>query len=360
MKKEKIYLNSQMRKIAKKKLDANIISQTQYKRIIATIKKIEKENFSHKEAKNITSDDIQQYLCTLKNYSNSVIKKVYEQFNQAYKYLESIRKIDVNPMNGVYRPQSLQKEKEIRALSIEEEKLFIKKLISSKETEYSLIYLIQLFMGLRISEVLALEVTDINFNDNIIQINKVLTRDVKEKLIIKNSTKTISGNRNVPIPRFLRKKFKDKIRQTVKNNEKMLFLNKNRNYIDPKDVNKRLKNILSEFMNSSEISSHNLRHTYITRCVESGINPKVLMKLVGHKDIDTTLGIYTTVFENYTKSEIKKIQNYYKKNKVLIGEIARSKSNNWLETSMLKSFKNRFKILSYQIIKAFKEFISFQ
>lgn len=67
------------------------------------------------------------------------------------------------------------------------------------------------------------------------------------------------------------------------------------------DANKFLKSQLDEFMDSTNISSHNLRHTYITRCAESGMNPSVLKKLVGHKDIETTLGTYTTVYENFTK-----------------------------------------------------------
>jgi hypothetical protein len=111
-------------------------------------------------------------------------------------------------------------------------------------------------------------------------------------------------------------------------------------------------------MDTKEISSHNLRHTYITRCAESGMNPKVLMKLVGHKDVETTLGTYTTIYDNYTKSEMNKIQNYYKKNKLLIGEISRIKSNNWLKNDKLKESKNKIKIFKYQIKQSLKDLFS--
>jgi hypothetical protein len=111
-------------------------------------------------------------------------------------------------------------------------------------------------------------------------------------------------------------------------------------------------------MDSTDISSHNLRHTYITRCAESGINPMVLKKLVGHKDIETTLGIYTTVYDNFTKSEMNKIQSYYKRNKLQIGEISRLKSNNWLKNTRIKEMKNKVRIFIYQIEKGFNYLIT--
>ena len=107
-------------------------------------------------------------------------------------------------------------------------------------------------------------------------------------------------------------------------------------------------------MNSEGISSHNLRHTYITRCAESGMNPSVLSKLVGHRNIETTLGTYTTVYDNFTKSEMNKIQDYYKRNKLMIGEVSRFKSDNWLKSSKFKEIKDRIRMFVYQIKNNFK------
>ena len=354
MSKSKICLNSVMRKIAKKKLEANIISETQYYRNIAIIKKIEREKFALKDARNIKTDDIQNYLNSLTNYSDSEIKKTYEQFNQAYKYLFDNEVISKNIMFGIYKPKSIKKSKEIRALTLEEEKLLIEKLIANNNKIYSLIYLIQLFTGMRIGEVLALKISDIDFGNNQITVIKTLTRNVNYKPIIKDSTKTRTGERVIPIPRMIRKLLKERVTLTIKNKEEFLFLTKNGKFIDSRDANKFLKSQLDEFMDSTNISSHNLRHTYITRCAESGMNPSVLKKLVGHKDIETTLGTYTTVYENFTKSEINKIQNYYKRNKLQIGEISRFKSNNWLNNIKIKEIKNKFLIFIYQIKKSLK------
>lgn len=353
MSKNNMYLNSVMRKIVKKKFESNIISEAQYCRTVAIIKKIEKESFSLREVQNISVEDIQNYLNSLINYSDSEIKKIYEQFNQAYKYLSDNELISKNIMLQIYKPKSIKKAKEVRALTLQEEKLLIKKLITNRNEVYSLIYLIQLFTGMRIGEVLALKISDIDFKNNKINVNKTVTRDVNYKVIIKESTKTRTGERIIPIPRMIRKILKERVNLTINNKKDSLFLTKNGNYIDSRDANKFLKNLLNEFMNSTDISSHNLRHTYITRCAESGMSPSVLKKLVGHKDIETTFGIYTTVYDNFTKSEMNKIQSYYKKNKLQVGEISRLKSDNWLKNTKVKEVKDKFRIFIFQIKNSF-------
>lgn len=42
-------------------------------------------------------------------------------------------------------------------------------------------------------------------------------------------------------------------------------------------------------------SCHSLRHTFTTRMCEAGVNVKVIQDALGHKDISTTLNIYTDV-----------------------------------------------------------------
>lgn len=49
-------------------------------------------------------------------------------------------------------------------------------------------------------------------------------------------------------------------------------------------------------------SCHNLRHTFTTRLIEAGVNPKVVQDTLGHKDISTTLGIYASVSNDFKKS----------------------------------------------------------
>ena len=125
-----IPLNKLMRENAQKKLDMNLIGERTYSRIIETIKKIEETPISAKNIDEITSNDIQNYLNTLKDYSNSTIKKVKEQFSQTFKQAINKGYITKNPMFDVIRPRSNQARKKVRALTIEEQQKLTNYLMS--------------------------------------------------------------------------------------------------------------------------------------------------------------------------------------------------------------------------------------
>lgn len=53
-----------------------------------------------------------------------------------------------------------------------------------------------------------------------------------------------------------------------------------------------------------------LSHTYATRCIEAGINHVVLQRILGHKNIETTLNTYASVFNTFKEDEIEKVNTY--------------------------------------------------
>lgn len=302
-----------MRMNAKKKLDMNLISKTQYARINKTIDIIEKSNIAYKKIDELTADDIQEYLNTLKDYSNSSIKKVHSEFTQAYTQAMNKGYIYKNPMADVIKPKSNKEDKIVRALQVEEQQEFTKYLLNTNLSDFPNrnALLIQMYMGLRIGEVLALSNYDIDIKHNVINLENNLSVDENGNLIKKKGLKTKAGEREIPIPKYMLPYIIEQMKIGENNRDKQLFLSENGNYVDPRNVNRVMKKILKDKWNITDISTHSLRHTYGTRCIEAGMSAVALQRLMGHNDVSVTLNTYTSVFNKYKKEELEKVNNYY-------------------------------------------------
>ena len=312
-----IPLNQLMRSIQKRKLDMNVISETQYARVLKTIAVIEKSPVVKQKIEDITSDDIQDYLNSLTNYSNSYIKKLVEQFNQAYKLAMNKGYITRNPMIDVITPKSNKKDKVNRAMTVEEQQKFTQYLMSktAEEEPYKNVFLIQMYCGLRIGETLALRDTDIDLQRNLLSVSKTITTDKDGKAIMGNSTKTYAGIREIPIPEYIRDCLMEQMEIAKENRDRQLFLSSNGRYIDGRNANRILKKRLKE-IGIEGFSTHSLRHTYGTRCVEAGMRAVALQRLMGHTDVSVTLNTYTSVFNKYKESELQKVNDYYLNNQI--------------------------------------------
>ena len=310
-----IPLNQLMRALAKRKLDMNVIKETQYNRILSAIKKLGKEPFTKKNIEDITSDEIQAYLNSLKSYSQSTISKEKDQFAQAFKYALNKGYILQNPMIEVIEPKSEKPPKIVRALEIDEQQMLTNYLmnIPIENEPYKVAYLIQMYLGLRIGEALALKTSDINLERNLIHISRTLTFDKDHKLIMGEFPKTFAGIRDVPIPRFIREEIINQMRLAENHKENLLFVNSQGNYADPKNANKFLKSTLKK-VDINDITTHSLRHTYGTRCIEAGMRAVALQRLMGHSDISVTMNTYVSVFNKYKEAELEKLNDYYLNN----------------------------------------------
>lgn len=312
-----IPLNQLMRANLQKKLDMNLISETQYARVLKTIEVIEKSPIVQKKIEDITSDDIQTYLNTLTNYSNSYLKKIYEQFTQSYKFAINKGYILKNPMFDVIKPKSIKLDKVVRALEVEEQQKLTDYLRSKSAIEepYKNAFLIQMYMGLRIGETLALQKSDIDLKRNLIKVDKTITTDKNGKAILGNTTKTYAGTREIPIPIFLKPFIIEQMEIAKNNKDQQLFLSPNGNYVDARNANAILKLRLNK-LGITGISTHSLRHTYGTRCIEAGMRAVALQRLMGHQDVSVTLNTYTSIFNKYKASELEKVNNYYMENEL--------------------------------------------
>lgn len=263
-----------MRSNQKLKLDTNQISEVTYYRNMQTIEQIEKFPIGKEKIDEITSEELQEFMNYHKYLSNSSINKLYQQLGTTFKIAINKGYIMRNPMINVLKPKSNKQDKEVRALTVEEEKLLTDYLMSKdiKKCKYKNIYLIQMFMGLRVSEVLALSTHDIDLQNKRLYVKRTLTRDARGHTFMGESTKTYAGKRVLIIPDYLISGIMEQMQiaeEKNNNDEKLLFKPDDRKYTDRGNVNTELKRMLKRNFGIEDITTHSLRHTYGTRCVES-------------------------------------------------------------------------------------------
>lgn len=296
--------------------NTNQIAPVTYKRSIETIKQIEKFPIGKEKIDEITSEELQEFLNYHKYLSNSTIDKLYHRLGSTFKIAINKGYIMRNPMINVLKPKSNKEDKEVRALTVEEQQVITDYLLTKEisNCKYKNVYLIQMFMGLRVGEVLALSTSDIDLQNKRLNIKRTLTKDLEGHTIMGTSTKTYFGKRTLPIPDYLLSSIMEQMiiaEKQINNNEKLLFKPEDKQYADRENVNTELKRLLKRHFGIEDITTHSLRHTYGTRCIESGMAPIVVQKLMGHKDVSVTLNTYTSVFDKFKEKEIDKVNKYY-------------------------------------------------
>lgn len=299
------------------KLSTNIIKETSYNSLSHSLNKIKNSLLGDMKIQKVTYREIQLFYNSITNLSNSYIEKINILLNLIFN--ESLKRdyIYKNPMINVIVPKSEKETKEVDAFSIDEQKQLINAI---QDDKYKNIYTIAMFSGMRIGEILALTPDDIDFENNEIHITRSLTRDKNSNVILGKSTKTYNSKRNIPITSLFKTELEDAIKNMQPNPYNLIFTTRNQTLFSAANINcffKRLctKNGIKLEKNSkgkleSRVNMHMLRHTYATRCIESGMPAHILQKLLGHKNVSTTINTYTTIFDKYRNDEVDKSINY--------------------------------------------------
>lgn len=255
---------------------------------------------------------------TLANYKFvvNVLKK--EEF--AYKKVDDDL-ILKNPFGFELGTVLVNDSQKRQAVSLEDEAKFLEFVKNDPHyNQYYDAFYILFKTGLRISEFCGLTVKDLDFKEDIINVNHQLQRTREMKYIIV-STKTTSGTRLLPMEadvkeaflRILKNRRKPKREPMVDGYGGFLFLDKNGRPMVALHWEKYMQHAREKYnrehlLQLPPITPHVCRHTYCTNMANSGMNPKTLQYLMGHSDISVTLNIYTHTGYDDAKKELARLK----------------------------------------------------
>ena len=284
----------------------NLIKDTTYNRKKAILKVIQSHPIAQYRIQAVTTAQIEDFLYSITNYSNSVIQKEYALLKRCFE--DNIPTlIKVNPMKRIKCPKSNQEKVKVRALTIGEQKKLID-ILRNDEVKYKEQFLIMLYTGMRMGEINALTIGDINLNFKRIHIHRSITLDANNKAVLGAEPKTKKSRRTIPLPKAI----EPIIVNAINNSNDLLFAD-NGQPISTQSVNNEFVQLRDKFVDKSvsgKVSVHSLRHTYATRCIEGGMQPKVLQELLGHTDIGITLNTYCDAFDEFKTDDINKAEEY--------------------------------------------------
>ena len=242
-----------------------------------------------------TKKDILTYISSINGLEVSTVNRHISSLKSFFNYLVDESIIKVSPMEEV---SSLKSPKKLpKYLSISE----VNKLLNiplNSEFDYRNKAMLELMYatGLRVSELVSIEYSNIDFENSIIRING---KGKKERIIPLGEVASY----------YLKVYLSDYRSKLLKRNTyNQVFLNNHGKPITRQGFNYILENIRELTGIEKEITPHVLRHSFATHLLEGGADIRSIQEMLGHENITTT-NIYTEVVNDVLRSNYEMYHN---------------------------------------------------
>lgn len=256
----------------------------------------------------LSTQEIQKFYNTVKKYgrvrvdklhgtelADSLVRKIHMMLHEALDMAVAQRLIIKNPTNGTTIPKNNYAPKQI--LNDEQLDKFMER-IRQDEQWYDFFYT-ELTTGMRRGEICGLRWEDFNADMGKLKIRRAIHKKKGGGLAV-GETKTETGTRTVLLPpstaELLRKRKEKAVGEWIFPN-----IYKPEEPMHPDYAYHRLKTLLKQ-AELPLIRFHDLRHTFATHALVSGVDAKTLSGILGHTNASFTLDTYTHVTTDMQKN----------------------------------------------------------
>lgn len=272
-----------------------------------------RENIGEYELDNLSPILLQGLVCHLlstgnkktgKGLSPNTVNATITVIQSSLRVAYNLGLTQNNIIGKIRRPKS--NEKKITCFTKEEQRKIEEAVKSSKKLKMHGI-LLSLYTGLRIGELLALEWTDIDFQNELIFVTKTCFdgKDTNGHFgRITNSPKTETSQRTIPIPKQLLSVLKW-MKQHAQNK---YVISESPKPLAVRSYQRSFKRLLQK-LEIAHRGFHSLRHTFATRALEVGVDVKTLSEILGHKNPNVTLKRYAHSMTDHKREMMNKIGN---------------------------------------------------
>lgn len=234
---------------------------------------------------------------------------IYQARIALFNMLEFAKENDViinNPCKKSVKSDIGKPSEKKEALSIDVQKKFLEQ---AKGQSYENQFRFVLQTGLRTGELVGLKWEDIDFENKTLKIQRSMEYRYSVGVWRVGEPKSKSGYRTIPLTdeaiRILKaqKEKNKKIKVIPMEWVEQVFLCRKGEPVK----NSTYDTALFKICDKAEIkrfSMHVLRHTFATRCIEGGMMPKTLQKILGHSNIGITMNLYVHITEEEKQREI--------------------------------------------------------
>ena len=227
----------------------------------------------------------------IRKWQNEILKRelseaytysIHKQLSAILNYAVKFYNLTSNPCHKSGPIGNLRNHNEMKVWNLDQFKKFLS-IIKSEEVKIA--FEILFFTGIRIGELLALTFEDINYDENLIQIDKTLSRIKKRDIITK--PKTFSSIRKILCSDILMEKIKN-FENSILDVEK-----KSRVIQLKKSALERYLVYYTPRLKLDRLRIHDLRHSHTSFLLHKNVNIVVISKRLGHKNVKTTLDTYS-------------------------------------------------------------------